>query len=352
MPSAATAKILIDTYRGAQLAVPNVDGSLGITPHLDVGNPASYITTLGSAYEPYFVPQLINGLPAARGGDLVPEQPCGLSAPPCQFEAFPGTVGWMAHYLTYSQQYFDDVRDDFFHWVFNVHARGRPKSPFPCLDSAGAGTTYSNGTRSFGAGTCTVGPNPDFHVPSGKLGIAQLPGGKAMVSTGLWDRVNFVGSSELVAITTLHELGHNGNLWHGGAAPIWIPTTRQTYIEPNCKPNHLSIMSYTFSMRGLRDHAGDLHFDYSRDVYNDIDDTMLGDGQIGPTPLRFQTAWFAPLVPGLGMEEVKRYCTGAKFPQTALGGGINSTANVPQRRLRVGLSHDGTVSRFGSIQKS
>ncbi len=43
MPSPATAKILIDTYRGAQLAVPNVDGSLGITPHLDVGNPASYI---------------------------------------------------------------------------------------------------------------------------------------------------------------------------------------------------------------------------------------------------------------------------------------------------------------------
>ena len=221
---------------------------------------------------------------------------------------------------------------------------GDPSRHFPVSILPGQGTTYSNGTRilrrwdvraSHPILTSTF-RRASWGLPSC---LEARPWSRRAFGTGS----NFVGSSELVAITTLHELGHNGKLWHGGAAPIWNPTTRLTYVEPNCKPNHLSIMSYTFSMRGLRDRTGELHFDYSRDVYNDIDDTMLGDGQIGPTPLRFQTAWFAPLVPGLGMEEVKRYCTGAKFPQTASGRWDRWSGRVPQRRLRGGLSHDSTV---------
>ena len=101
--------------------------------------------------------------------------------------------------------------------MFYAHARGRPLSPFPCLDSQGKEALYSNGKWIFGSGACTgMTDNPAFRIPSGKLGIAQTPGGKVLVSTGLWDKTNMVGTDQLIAITTLHELGHAGGLWHGG----------------------------------------------------------------------------------------------------------------------------------------
>ena len=199
MPSPAAVKIVMDAYLNAPLP---------IVPHVDVGDPASYIAALGSTYAPYFVPAV-----HARGGDLVLEQPCGLGPAPCQFQAFPGTVGWLANFTSYSKQHFDAIRDDLFHWVFYTHARGKPKSAFPCLNAQAQPVPAASN------GTCAVGPNPDFHVPSGASGVAQLPGNKAMISVGLWDTTNHVGSPELVASTTLHELGHNGELWHGGQGP-------------------------------------------------------------------------------------------------------------------------------------
>jgi hypothetical protein len=174
MPPAQTLKILIDAYRNAPLAVPNSDGSPGITPHFDVGDPAPYIAALGPVdgplYAPYFVP-----LPHARGGELVPETPCGLDQPPCNFQAFPGTVGWMSDFLGYSNRHFEKVRKGLFHWVFYVHARGKPKDIHPCLDAAGTPSPFVNGACQ--AGPTPAGPNPDFHVPSGSSGVGQLPGG-------------------------------------------------------------------------------------------------------------------------------------------------------------------------------
>ena len=43
-------------------------------------------------------------------------------------------------------------------------------------------------------------------------------------------------------------------------------------------------MNYFFSIRGLKDINGVVYYDYSRDDYNDIDDTQLSDGAIGRTP--------------------------------------------------------------------
>ena len=73
-----------------------------------------------------------------------------------------------------------------------------------------------------------------------------------MISTGLWDRVNGVGSSELVGGTTVHELAHNHNIWHGGPPPVWNAATRVRHFEPNCKPNYPSVASYLFQVDGLR----------------------------------------------------------------------------------------------------
>ena len=241
-----------------------------------------------------------------EGGDFVEEDQCGLAAAPCQFQAFPGTVGWFSDFLSYSNAHFKKVRNGFVHYVFYAHSRGKAKAFFPCLDSLGQPTTYSDGTRVFGPSKiCAVGsPVADFRVPSGSTGVAQFPGGKALVSVGLWDPVNHVASAELNAGTTLHELGHNGKLPHGGGPPVWNPTNRVWEFERNCKPNHVSVMSYLFQAIGLRDDNGGIHFDYSRHDENgkDIDETLLSDGyalQGPPSPQPFyRTARFAPLLPG------------------------------------------------------
>ena len=83
-----------------------------------------------------------------------------------------------------------------------------------------------------------------------------------MISLGLWDTTTFLGSPFVQASTTMHELGHNIELY-GGDRPVWGPAntpTTPTYFVPNCKPNYQSIMSYLFQSRGLFDdlpvHAG------------------------------------------------------------------------------------------------
>ena len=54
--------------------------------------------------------------------------------------------------------------------------------------------------------------------------------------------------------TTMHELGHNLERWHGGDRPQFssvapgvssAPADRVISFEPNCKPNYLSVMKLT-----------------------------------------------------------------------------------------------------------
>jgi len=145
-----------------------------------------------------------------------------------------------------------------------------------------------------------------------------------MISVGLWDRINGVGSAELVGGTTLHEAGHNNDRWHGGARPIWNDASKTRYVEPNCKPNYTSIMSYLFQVVGQRDDAGNVYFDYSRDASpqtHDLDETQLSDGAFSPFLQPYRTAWFVPLnaqtqplAKVLGASAAKRYCNGTPFP--------------------------------------
>jgi len=148
-----------------------------------------------------------------------------------------------------------------------------------------------------------------------------------MVSLGLWDTIDYVGSIFVQASTTMHELGHNIELYHGGSAPIYGNATTATYIEPNCKPNYLSIMSYLFQARGLFDnvpaHAGIPQLNYSTLGPNQpnqiatINENAMSPVTLGTLPYR--TAWFEPLVPGttaynLGLPAAKKYCNGEFFP--------------------------------------
>lgn len=86
------------------------------------------------------------------------------------------------------------------------------------------------------------------------LGLSELPGNDSLITLGGW--TNDSGTVQEQSLTLMHELGHNLGLDHGGSDSI------------NCKPNYLSIMSYTWDGTGLITVPGELDgiLDYSRGV--------------------------------------------------------------------------------------
>ena len=335
----------------------------GITAHFDVGDVAAY-HALGlvthsdwvddytsTAADNYLVPTAY-----ARGGEQVREKACEFTTPDCQFAAYPGTVGWKYGFSRYrnapvgdngeeltpqqltgatqepppfdwgGRRRFDRVRYGLFHYILYAHALGKSKS-LPCL-RFGQPATYD--TVDTNGPACSVaplpnfkGPNPNFsqleyHVPASTSGIADLPGGSAMVTLGLWDE--FVARPFVRASTTFHELGHNLNLWHGGQPAIWGNKAENTatYIEPNCKPNYFSSMSYLFQKHGLFDANDQIQLDYSGTAQSDLDETLtFGDTSV-PTPYR--PTWFAPfpsaLATSLNATAATRFCNGVQFGST------------------------------------
>jgi hypothetical protein len=307
-PTSEVLRGLIDALTGG----PTTGTNAGTVPHFDVGDPTSYINALGPSYAPYFVPLAAQ----PKGGQLIEEKPCGLTfATDCKFHFFPGTVGWQTGYNAYAALMFDKNRNGYFHWIFYVHANGRSRSLLPCLDASNKPTGYGSGTP----GICAVKPNPNFNVPTTQSGVAQLPGSKVMISVGLWDQINHVGSTGTVTGTTLHELGHNLELYHGGAANTWNSSALTIQREANCKPNYLSVMSYIFQMPGLLDDLGNAHYRYSKEDNSDLFENSIVDGFIPPNPLPFRTAWFAPLTAQtalFGSSVAQRYCSGGQFGTT------------------------------------
>ena len=350
-PTPEMLKMIGDTYAGR-----------GVTPHFDVGDITSY-HSLGvvnhtdwvddytsTAADGYLVPTAL-----ARGGEIIKEVACDVNDPECQFGDYPGTVGWKfgAEFLkespvgdlgeelqaadlpawfagTVHRQRFDPARRGLFHFLLNVHARGRAKSPFPCLvNGLPAPFDSNNGT------SCTTN-NPDFHVPTSSSGVAELPGGMALVAHGLWEE--FVGKPFVRASTTFHELGHNLNLWHGGVPGIFgsKALNTATYIEPNCKPNFLSSMSYVFQINGLFDNADQIHVDYSATTYSGLTETApLTDVTLGASS-PYRAAWFAPAGSALavlqGGSAAKRFCGGLLFDP------LNPPA--PMARVQANLTTD------------
>ena len=236
---------------------------------------------------------------AARGGETLLETTCTPSEDddPCHFQHFPGTVGyklglelirnapvkddgselitetdannWDAAQApsTTKRRRFDALRAPFVRYGLYAHARGTPKL-LPCLKD-GIPTTYPGGTSSCGpyadnpAWTDPLNDQRDYFVPTGSSGIGELPGGNFMVTLGLWDALTGRGTTYSQGATTFHELGHNLNLWHGGVPAnlgqkivgAGAPGTA-TFIEPNCKPNHQTTMSYMFQVHGLATATG------------------------------------------------------------------------------------------------
>jgi hypothetical protein len=86
-------------------------------------------------------------------------------------------------------------------------------------------------------------------------GCSEVPGDDSVISLGSFaaDPVTAhvgVGTTDQLAGTVMHELGHNLGLRHGGGDNL------------NCKPNYLSVMSYS---RQFTDLITGRRLDYSRD---------------------------------------------------------------------------------------
>jgi hypothetical protein len=314
LPTPAVIKLVGDVYKNAP--VWNPDGQPGIRLHVDAGpNYAS----LGGAYaDPAANEYLISGS-HARGGESIREVACGTTASlTCHFPNYPGTVSWKIGFQVHRdapvgasgeelsaaamdacdvsgdcRRRFDQDRMNLFHYLLYAHGRGKPK------ELCNTGTTAQQEQ-------CKA-TNPDFHVPSTSSGSGDLPGGDGLVTLGFWGH-GFVGSDFIRAATTVHELGHNLKLSHGGDAASGGLL--------NCKPNYLSIMNYMFQLSGLRDDAGVAHLDYSRASLPSLNEGAVVDGVTGYS---YRTAWYTPLLPGtlgytLGIPAATKYCDGAALP--------------------------------------
>jgi Bacterial cadherin-like domain len=341
LPTPADLKLIGDAYLAK-----------GIHVHFDIGDTAlgSYYRNLGVIQhtdweDDYTSPAADAYLitVGAKGGELIKERACDETTSTCQFPDYPGTVGWKFGLQAYRdgavgnsgeelftpadltawtagsvhRRRFDRVRRDLFHYSLWAHARGRPRDPLPCLVD-GQPAPYPPSSTSCAAGT----DNPRFHVPSTVSGIGDQPGGNILVSLGLWDE--FVGRPYVRAATLFHELGHNGNLWHGGLPAILgnnaVAVNTATYIEPNCKPFYRSSMNYLYELHGLFDYSGNLRLDYSSVAPAAIKETdTLLDNPVSP-PGDYQVAWYAPagsaLATELGISAATRFCNGPKFGPT------------------------------------
>jgi hypothetical protein len=360
---------------------------LGVVPHTDwVDDYTSH------AADEYLVG---SGTPStnvetlARGGEVIKEVGCDPADPqyPCDsnFPDYPGTVGWKIGYLALRNApvgnqgqelnpdltdpnnasfdwtapspqsehrlRFDRERRPYFHYALSAHTRGTPSSPLPCLVAGQPANYPASGACVVGADPTKDGPNPQFHVPSGSRGLADLPGRNVLLSLGLWDE--FVGRPFAREGANFHELGHNANLWHSGKPADFGNATTSTVIYPNCNPFVLSSMSYLYSIHGLFDPNGDVQLDYSGQELTGQTESLLSDGAYSSTPA-YQRAWYAPAGSALALSEgvpaATRFCSGVGQPTQSMARVLSASDTYNQQTGTWSIDWNGNTEPDNATQ--
>jgi hypothetical protein len=111
-------------------------------------------------------------------------------------------------------------------------------------------------------------------------GWAEIDGNDFVVSLGSF--AGGVGSTDDQESAVMHELGHNLGLYHGGGVPPDVNGNGYDLVDDNadnCKPNYLSVMSYTYEFRSTNDVCRPL--DYSSSSLNTLNENSLVDSNVG-----------------------------------------------------------------------
>jgi X-X-X-Leu-X-X-Gly heptad repeat protein len=156
----------------------------------------------------------------------------------------------------------------------------------------------------------TKSTDPWLAVASGRIrstsGVSDIGGGDSLITLGLWGSS---GQTDPVqAGTLMHELGHSLGLTHGGlyydTPGSYVPT-----LEPNCKPNYQSVMSYQFQVDLLDNGV----LDYSEQSLSPLNEASLPAGLTttdGSALAYPTTKWYTTDPPNGVGSPAKSHCDG------------------------------------------
>jgi len=200
--------------------------------------------------------------------------------------------------------------------------------------------------------TYTGSTDPWLAVASGRIrstsGVSDIGGGDSLITLGLWGAS---GQTDPVqAGTFMHELGHSLGLTHGGlyfdTAGSYVPT-----LEPNCKPNYQSVMSYQFQVDLLDNGV----LDYSEQALGTVNENSLPAGLIstdGSAPFYSTTKWYTTVPPNGVGSPAKSHCDGSPLsPNTdpdptmyVVEGSADPISPVASWLSGSDVNFDGTIS--------
>ena len=116
-------------------------------------------------------------------------------------------------------------------------------------------------------------------------GLGEIPGNDFVVALGRFASLggHGRGNNDQQAGTFMHEFGHTLGLHHGGVDDV------------NCKPNYLSIMSWTRQFDGSPVVGRQL--DYSRQILPTLDEVHLNEPAGIQGPIGYRTSYVPPVMP-------------------------------------------------------
>jgi hypothetical protein len=179
------------------------------------------------------------------------------------------------------------------------------------VHSVPSSTTFTIQIANATSANYTYSTDPGLWVFSGQAGtgsgISDVGGADSLISLGSWGADG--QGVNVQAGTFMHELGHSLGLTHGGiyydAPGSYVPT-----IEPNCKANYQSVMSYLFQVDLLDNGV----LDYSEQGLRSLNENSLPVGLTttdGSALAYSTTKWYLPNAPfGVGTAAT-HHCDGS-----------------------------------------
>jgi hypothetical protein len=146
---------------------------------------------------------------------------------------------------------------------------------------------------------------------SSASGVSDVGGADSLITLGLWGPDG--KTTQVQAGTFMHELGHSLALTHGGYF-FDTPGSYVATVEPNCKPNHQSVMNYLFQVDLLGPNGV---LDFSRQQLGMLDENSLGAGitTTDGSAIAFPTTRWYDVNPPNGVgSSATRHCDGTPLP--------------------------------------